>query len=166
MWRLYEYVLAAPVDPRNGSKIKAKYISIILSRLILQYDVILIDTTHTMEQTNLIALDASDAVLYVMTSDLMDIKNMKSMIAIYHDMDKHNYKIILNEAYPNNGSYSKIDVKNALGENIDCLIPKGFYNHHIDDYVYQGKIMTLDKNVMKSKGGIALKNLLETIIKE
>ena len=162
----YLDILAAPADPRNGSKIKAKYISIILARLVLQYDVILIDTSHIMEQNNLLALDSSDEVLYVITNDLMDIKNMKTMLSIYQDMNKDNYRIILNEAYPNYISYTKTDVKNVLGANIDCVIPKSFFNHHIADYVYNGKIMTLDKSIMKSKGAIALKKLIEEIVKE
>ena len=161
----YIDVLSAPIDPRSGAKIKAKYISLILARLRHQYDVILIDTTHVLEKLNLVVLDSSDEVLYVITNDLMDLKNMKTMTAIYKDMGR-NYKIILNEARLNNTSYTKADIDSILNDNIDCIIPKNFYNHNIEKYVYNGEIMTLDKSIKKSKGANELRKLLEKIIKE
>ena len=159
-------VLPAPIDPRNASKVKSKYISLILKRLKLQYDVILIDTSHIMEQNNLMALDSSDWVLYIMTNDLMDLKNMKTIISIYKDMDKENYKIILNEARLGNSSYSVSDIQNILNENIDYVIPKSFYNSKIEKYVYKGEIMTLDKNIRKSKGANTLREIITKIVKE
>jgi len=160
----YIDVLAAPIDPRSTSKMKAKYVNIILSRLKLQYDVILIDSSHVMETNNLIALDFSDEILYVITNDLMDLKNMKTMIAIYKDMDKENYKIILNEARLNNTSYSSSEVSNILGKNVDYIIPKSFYNHKIESFVYEGKIITLDKNISKSKGVNVFRKILKDIL--
>jgi len=160
----YIHVLAAPFDPRSTSKMKAKYVNTILSRLKLQYDVILIDSSHVMETNNLIALDFSDEILYVITNDLMDLKNMKTMIAIYKDMDKENYKIILNEARLNNTNYSSSEVSNILGKNVDYVIPKSFYNHKIENFVYEGKIITLDKNISKSKGTDVFRKILKDIL--
>lgn len=161
----YIDVLAAPLDPRSVSKVKAKYINIILTRLRLQYDVVLIDTNHIIDQINLVTLDASDVILYVVTNDLMDLRNMKTMASIYKDMSKHNYKIILNEARLNNTCYTTYDVKNIIGENIDYILPKNFYRKNIEDFVYDGKIMTLDKNVSRSKGALVCKAIIDDIIK-
>ena len=94
----YIEILAAPIDPRSVSKISSTFIDTLLSRLSTQYDVILIDTNHISDKTNLIAFDHSDTILYVITNDLMDVKNMKTMISIYKDMKVSNYKIILNLA--------------------------------------------------------------------
>lgn len=160
----YIDVLPAPIDPRSGAKVKAKYVSIILARLKLQYDVILIDTSHILSDVNLVTLDASDEVLYVITNDLMDLKNMKTMASIYKNMDVHNYKIILNEARLNNTAYGISDVKNILGENGVYVLPKNFYNKSIEKYVYNGEIMTLEKGIKKSKGGLVLKEILEKIM--
>jgi len=160
----YIYVLAAPIDPRSSSKVKAKYVNVILSRLKLQYDVILIDTNHVMEQNNLVALDFSDEILYVITNDLMDLKNMKTMTSIYKDMDKENYKIILNEARLNNSNYTSSEVSNILGKNVDYIIPKNFYNHKIEEFVYNGKIMTLDKNISKNKNSKVFEKIIKDII--
>ncbi len=161
----YIDVLAAPLDPRSVSKVKAKYINIILTRLRMQYDVVLIDTNHIIDQINLVTLDASDVILYVVTNDLMDLRNMKTMASIYKDMSKHNYKIILNEARLNNTCYTTYDVKNIIGENIDYIFPKNFYRKNIEDFVYDGKIMTLDKNVSRSKGALVCKAIIDDIIK-
>lgn len=161
----YIDVLPAPIDPRSVGKIGAKYIDIILARLALKYDVILIDTNHIIDQINLVSLDLSDEVLYVMTNDLMDLKNMKTMSSIYKDMDKTNYKIILNEARPNNTSHTLYDIKNIIGSNVDYIIPKQFYNKNIDKYVYNGKIMVLDKSFANNKGTIQLKTIINDILK-
>ncbi len=117
-----------------------------------------------MEQNNLIALDFSDEILYVITNDLMDLKNMKSMVSIYKDMDKSNYKIILNEARLNNTDYSVSEVNNIIGKNVDYVIPKNFYNHKIEKFIYDGKIMTLDKSISKSKGSNVFKKIINDVL--
>ena len=160
----YIDVLAAPIDPRSSTKVKAKYVNIILSRLKLQYDVILIDTNHVMEQNNLVALDFSDEILYVITNDLMDLKNMKTMISIYKDMNKDNYKIILNEARLNNTKYNNSEVSTIIGKSVDYIIPKNFYNHKIEDFIYDGKIMTLDKGISKNKNTNVFRKIIKDVL--
>jgi len=98
-------VLCAPNDPRLGSKINGKFVDIILTRLITQYDVILIDTNHILSEVNLVALDRSDTVLFVITNDPVDLKNMKSITSIFKDSEKDNYKIILNNSRDNGKDY-------------------------------------------------------------
>ncbi len=162
----YIDVLSAPIDPRSVSKIKAKFMEILISRLTLIYDVILIDTNHIIDQINLVTLDLSDEILYVITNDLMDIKSMKTMVSIFKDMDRHNYKIILNEARLNNTSYSLYEITTIIGANIDYVLPKSFYNKNIEKFVYNGKIMTLDKNIARSKGGQIISEIVHKILKE
>ena len=162
----YIDVLSSPIDPRSVGKIGAKYIDIILTRLALKYDVILIDTNHIIDQVNLVSLDLSDEVLYVVTNDLMDLKNMKTMTSIYKDMDKTNYKIILNNARLNNTAYSLYDIKNVIGRDVDYIIPKQFYNKNIEKYVYNGKIMAQDKSFANNKGTLVLKTIINDLLKE
>lgn len=157
-------VLPAPVDPRSVSKISAKFIDILLTRLELGYDVIIIDTNHILDKTNLTALDHSTNILYIMTNDLIDIKNMKTMITIHEDMESDNYKIILNEAKLTNTSYTPYEIKNILGKDIDYIIPKSFYIKQIENYVYNGKILIEDKNILNSKGGKVLEKLAKDIL--
>ena len=155
-------IIPAPIDPRSVSKISVKFLDILLTRLQMQYDIILIDTNHILDKTNLIAKDYSDEILYVMTNDLIDIKNMKTMITIHGDMGNDNYKIILNESRIASGAYTAYEITNILSRDIDYIIPKSFYIKNINKYIYDGKILVQDKAILKSSGG----NILTKIIKD
>ena len=156
----YIDVLPAPIDPRSVSKITTKFLDLLFSRLSLQYEVILIDTNHIIDKFNLIALDYSDTILYLITNDLMDIKNMKNMIAIYEEMEQTNYRIILNESIIITEDYKPADIAGILDHDIDYIIPQSFYNKNIQKYIYDGKIMTLE--LKNSKGT----NVIEKIVKD
>ena len=160
----YLDILPAPIDPRSVSKISAKFIDVLLMRLERQYDFIIIDTNHILDKTNLTAKDHSDEIFYVITNDLIDIKNMKTMINIHIDMDNTNYKIILNEAKTGASPFTAYEITNVLGTNIDYLIPKSFYNKNIGKYVYNGQILVEDKNILNSPGGGILKKIIENIL--
>ncbi len=152
----YISVLPAPKDPRQANKINGKYISIILDKLKPKYDYILLDTNHTLDEFNLFALDASDQVLYVIHNDPIDLKNMRTMVSIFEDIEKENYKIILNEATRNAKNYiTNYDVKHIIHKEIDYIIPSSFYIKNIDTYVMNGKIVILDPKIrLKYKKGI------------
>lgn len=136
-------IIPSTNDPRNALKIYPGYIDNIIKQLEYKYDVILIDTNHVTNEMNLTALDLSDTVMYIITDDLMDLKNMKTMISIYEDMNVNKYKIILNNSLRKNiGSY---EVKTVLERDIDYIIPNSFYEKNIWNYVYNGKIITLEK---------------------
>ncbi len=146
----YIDVVSAPIDPRNAGGISSKAISVMISRLKFKYDVILIDTSHVLNRINLGIFDMSDSVLYIMTNDLMDIKNMKTMVSIFKDMGFNKYKIVLNEARGINTSYTKEMIEDVVMNSIECVIPKSFYIKQIEKYVYNGKIITLDKAFSKA----------------
>lgn len=165
----YIDVIPSPKDPRNASKIGSKYISVVLSKVIYRYDVILIDTNHFLNDITLVALDASDQVLYVINNDPSNLKNMATRIAIHKDMEQDNYKIILNEStHPGKEQFSKYDVKNILKENINYVIPKNFYLKNIDKYILEGNILTLQKGIAsKYKKTIdSFKNIAESLMKD
>ena len=155
-------ILPAPIDPRSVSKISAKFLDILLSRLEMQYDIILIDTNHILDKTNLTAKDHSDKILYVITNDIIDIKNMKTMISIHEDMANNNYKIILNEARITSNPYTSYEIANIFSKDVDYTIPKNFYCKNINKFIYNGQILVQDKNILNSKGG----NILNKIIKD
>ena len=60
-------ILANPKDPRDVSKIESKYINKIFELAKLEYDVILIDTSHLLDEICLMAVDASYMSAYVIT---------------------------------------------------------------------------------------------------
>ena len=144
-------VLAAPKDPRQALKIDAKYIPIVFDIAKREYDVILVDTNHIMDETKLNILDYSDNTLYIISNDIPDLKNMKSVISIFNDAEKYNYLICLNNSKDNSKSFmSLFDIKNVIKKNINYSISKNFYIKNIDKYVLDGQILTLDKKIVKN----------------
>lgn len=162
-------VLPAPRDPRLAAKMSSKYLQVILAKAKLKYDIIVVDTNYFLGDLNLIAMDASDEILYIITNDPMDLKNMNSMVSIYSDMGKVNYKIILNNSINKLKSYfTMYDIKQIINHPINYTIPSSFYIRNIEKLVLGGKILTLDKKVCSShKKGIAnLEKLADTLIRE
>jgi len=140
-------VLPSPKDPRSASKINANYIEIILKRLKTKYDVILIDTNHIVTPTNLVTMDMSDNFYYIITNTLADLKNMKSMISIFKDMNEEDYRIVLNNSLGHiNKLYTNYDIKTMIKSKIEFEIPKSLYEKNIEKYIYEGKLMTENKN--------------------
>ncbi len=143
-------VLAAPRDPRQAMKMTNRYIPLILDMTRKDYDVILVDTTHILDERNLLILDSSYMSLFVITNDLIDLKNMKSLMSIFKDADKKNYLVCLNQARDTGRDYlSLFDIRNIIKTNIDYTISRNFYIKNIDKYVLDGEILTLNKNILR-----------------
>ena len=141
-------IIPAPKDPRYASKIEKKYISSIIKKVKPKYDVIIVDTNHYLDATNLILFDKSDTILYILNNNPIDIKNLKSMITIHKDMERENYLVVLNESNTKlNDMFNNYDIKNIIKNNIDYVIPRTFYNKNINSYVLNGKIMILEKGI-------------------
>lgn len=154
-------VLPSPKDPRLARKIGGKILNLILYKASLKFDIILIDTNHILTDLNLFALDYSDQILYIINNDSMNLKNMKTMISIFNNMNKYNYKIILNNSNRELSYYNKYDMKNIMTKNVNYIIPSSFYIYNIDKYIIEGKILTLEKAfVSKHKEGIKIYNLI------
>ena len=147
-------ILACPRDPRDVSKIESKYINKIFELAKHDYDIVLVDTSHSLDEVCLIAMDASYNTLFVVTNDLVDIKNMKSMVSIFKEMGKTNYKIVLNNSRDTGRDYITLfDIRNMIKGNIDYTISKNFYIKNIDKYVLNGEILTLNKNINRFNSG-------------
>lgn len=162
-------VLPAPKDPRLAGKMSSKYLRVILTKAKLKYDVVVIDTNYFLSDINLLAMDASDEILYMVTNDPMDLKNMRTMVSIYSDMDRTNYKVILNESiYKMKNYFTVYDMKHIMNHAINYTIPSSFYIRNIEKYIMEGKIVALDKKVRAThKKGIAnIEKLAESLIKD
>lgn len=160
----YIDVLPAPKDPRSVGKINSHYIDAILKKLKYRYDVILIDTNHIIDDINLITFDNSDNIIYVITNDLMDLKNMKTMLAIYKDMNLNNFYLILNETL----SKDKTDIytiNSFLEKNIDYVLPSSSFIKNMRKLLMDGKIITLEKAYQKEKATLVLTEMLDKILK-
>ncbi len=142
--------ISSPKDPRQANKIDIKYIDIIIDKCIYKYDCILIDTSYSLNEINVFALDKVDQILFMTSNDLISIKNLKNILNIMQDNEFNNYKILLNESInPNKTYFSLYDIKNMLSNNVDYLISSDFYNKKIDSVIYNGEIMTLKSNNFK-----------------
>lgn len=141
-------ILCCPKDPRQAGKIDVKYVTMILSNAEYKYDVILVDTSHNLTPINIVALDYSDQILYVMTNDPMDLKNTKSFMAIMKDSGIDNLKVVLNDSCDTSKNYfTNFDIKNVIKANIDYTISSGFFIPDIDRYIMDGKILLLNKRL-------------------
>ncbi len=143
--------LASPNDPRKGAKINDGYIKFILEKCIYTYDYIIIDTNSDCSLTTIDLLDNVDSILFVMNNDLVNIKNMRSMINIFELAGKKNYKVLLNEStnlYKN--YYSLYDIKKIIGTIINYHLSNKFFIKDYDSYVFDGSIITLDKKFSKN----------------
>lgn len=159
-YNTYIDVLAAPKDLRQSNKVDSRYIPIILDLSKKKYDVVLVDTNHVLDEVNLTILDKSYISMFIITNDLVDIKNMRSLVSIFNDIDKNNYITVLNNSRDLGKDYlSTYDIRNTIKTNIDYIIPKTFNIRNIDKYVLKGEILTLNKNINRfHSGDIAILN--------
>ena len=162
-------IFACPKDPRDVSKIEPKYISKVFELAKHEYDVILVDTSHSLDEVCLMAMDASYNSLFVITNDLVDIKNMKSLVSIFSEIGKTNYKILLNNSRDTGRDYIELfDIRNMIKANIDYTISRSFYIKNIDKYVLNGDILTLNKTIRRfNQNDIKnMEKLAEALIRE
>lgn len=141
-------VLACPKDPRMGAKVSGRYIPVIFYLAKKEYDVVLVDTYHILDEINLTALDYSYMTLFIITNDIVDLKNMKSLISIFKDTDKKNYLILLNNSRDIGKDYlSLYDIRTIIKNNIDYTLSKNYYIKNIDKYTISGEILTLNNSI-------------------
>lgn len=141
-------VLACPKDPREALKIEGRFISTLFDLAKKNYDVVLVDTSHILDEVHLNILDYSYMSLFVITNDIVDLKNMKSLVSIFNDMDKNNYLTVLNNSRDTGKDYlSLFEIRNIIKTNIDYTISKNYYIKNIDKYVMNGEILTLNKKI-------------------
>ncbi|MEI3251553.1 MAG: tyrosine-protein kinase family protein [Candidatus Gastranaerophilaceae bacterium] len=141
-------VLACPKNPRMGAKVSGRYIPVIFDLAKKEYDVVLVDTYHILDEINLTALDYSYMTLFIITNDIVDLKNMKSLISIFKDTDKKNYLILLNNSRDIGKDYlSLYDIRTIIKNNIDYTLSKNYYIKNIDKYTISGEILTLNNSI-------------------
>lgn len=143
-------VVASPKDPRQARKIQTEYIEAIINIFKQNYDVVLIDTQHGLHEVNIITLDVADIILYTITNSLMDLKNTKAFMQVLSDVDYlDKVKVVLNNAArPDEDYFSMYDIKNLIKHNIDYTISSNLYIKNFTKYIVEGKIFTLNKNLI------------------
>ena len=141
-------IVASCKDPKQALKIDMNYIMMFLKQVKNEYDIILVDTTHGFTKENINILDKSDIILYIMTNDIMDIKNTKSYMEVMNDIEMDHIKIILNNSRDINLNYfSKYDIRSIIGRNIDYSLDRSLYIKNITSFLIEGEIFTLNKSL-------------------
>lgn len=142
----YIDIICAPKDPRDANKIEASLIPNIIKNASYYYDAVLIDTNHALNDINLTILDSVDQIYFMMTNDPLDVKNMKSLIAIFKALDINNYKLILNNSRdPFKDYFSLYELKRLVGHNIDYTISVDLYLKEMENLIMKGVIVSLDR---------------------
>jgi len=162
-------VIPACKDPRNALKIDIDSILGYIEEAKEDYDIILIDTTHGLTENNIKILDKSDVVLYMITNDLMDIKNSKNYLEIMNDINYDKLKVILNNSRDINLNYfSSFEIKKAINRNIDYTLDRSLYIKNITSFLIEGEIFTLNKTLTfkEKKDLIKFEKLAKDILKE
>ena len=78
------------------------------------------------------------------------MNNFRSLISIFKEMNKENYKIVLNNSRDTGRDYiSLFDIRNMIKRNVDYTISRNFYIKNIDKYVLNGEILTLNKGITR-----------------
>lgn len=160
-------IVASVKDPRDAHKIDIRNILGFIEEAKNDYDVVLIDTTHGLTDTNIKILDKSNLILYLLTNDIMDIKNSKNYLEILKSIDMNNIKIILNNSRDVNLNYfSNYEIKKAIDINIDYTINHSLYIKNITSFLLEGEIFTLNKSLTfkERKDLLKLEKLISDIL--
>lgn len=137
-------VLPAPKDPRQGNKISSRYLGMIIEKIRNNYDVVIIDTGSKMDEINIVTLDASDLILFVIDNDMFTLKNTRNILNIFNDCNITNFKVLLNASCDFKTPYFSImDMKKIIGANIDYTLSKDLFIKDITSYLYECKIPSL-----------------------
>lgn len=159
--------ISSPKDPRKSNKIDSNYLEILLDKAKFNYDLIVIDTNHILDEINLTLLDKSDNILFVISNDSFDIKNMRTLISIFKDLNIDKYKILLNNSIRNDREYFNMyDIKDIIKANIDYSLSNKFYIKDIDQYIMDGNIITLNRKITNTKDYKVLEGIIIDILGE
>ena len=161
-------VVSSVKDPRYASKIDVSNLKLFIDEIKYHYDIILIDTTHGLNKNNILTLDLTDKILYVVSNDFMDIKNSKNFMSIMNSIDSNKVRMVLNESFnPNLEYFNTFDIKSITKKNIDYTVSSSFYIRNIASFILEGKIYTLTSDSNKHKKDIEkLNNMALDLLEE
>lgn len=141
-------ILPAPKDPRVALKIDLSYIETIIDIAKSVYDIVLIDTTHILNELNIRLIDKADNVLILIDNDPQDIKNIKALVKVLNGSPNINYRIMLNNSTNLYKKYFTVgEIDSIIEHPIDYEITSKFYIKNIDEFIMNGEIVTLNKRM-------------------
>ncbi len=142
----YIDILCAPKDPRDANKIESRYIEEIIKKAQLAYDVVLIDTNHALDEINLTILENVNEIMFMLTNDPIDLKNIRSILSILDNLEFTNYSLLLNNSRdPFKNYFSLYEIKKIIGHNLNYSLSADMYLKDMEKMVMRGAIVSLDR---------------------
>ena len=142
----YIDILCAPKDPRDANKIDSKYVKDIISMAEANYDVVLVDTNHALNEVNLTVLDSVNEITFFITNDPVDLKNIRSLLSILDNLDFKNYGILLNNSRdPFKNYFSLYEIRKIIGHDINYSLSSDMFLKDMERMVMRGAIISLDR---------------------
>jgi len=116
--------LLAPVQPEEAESITPGRIARILELLAEMFDVVVVDTCASLDETVLTALDRSDHLLAMTMMDVASIKNTRISLQKLHQLgyDGHSVQVVLNRA-DSKVFLQPAQIEKAIGREISVRIP-------------------------------------------
>lgn len=116
--------LLAPVQPEEAESITPGRIARILELLSEMFDVVVVDTCASLDETVLTALDRSDHLLAMTMMDVASIKNTRISLQKLHQLgyDGHSVQVVLNRA-DSKVFLQPAQIEKAIGREISVRIP-------------------------------------------
>lgn len=112
------YILPAPLWPQESEKVKAEHVESIIGALRENFDHIILDTSSSFSDINLLALEQSDLILLPVRREIASIKNAKAALDILKTLNlEEKTRVILNQA----GLDLGIDLED-LERGLDCRL--------------------------------------------
>ena len=117
-------LLAAPLDPLEGSAISADLLAVVIQRLREQYELIVIDTNASLDDFTTAALTAADLALMVTSLDLPAVKDARLCLSVLDRLGigPEKVRVILNRANSDVG-FPSDEVAKALGHPVSHRLP-------------------------------------------
>ena len=101
---------------------------------------------NALNDINLTILDTVDEINFIVTNDPMDLKNMRSLLSIFVNLNFYNYKITLNNSRdPFKNYFTYFEIRKLLQHNINYTLSSEMFLKDMDKYVMKGAILSLDR---------------------
>jgi pilus assembly protein CpaE len=137
-------ILQAPKHPENAEAIDGGMIIQILEKLRLEYDYIICDTAHVVQDFNIHVLEMVEIPVYVLTPDLFGLKNCarwyELMRKIKYDVGKVEY--ILNK-YSSDDNTTVDWLEERFGKKPVAMVPMDLKS--VKGSVDKGQLLALEK---------------------
>ena len=120
------HVLCSPKSPEYAELVSAEKVQSLLSLLRSYYDYVIIDTSPSFSEVNMIAIESSSVIFFVTGLDISILKNSKLSVSLLESLQQTDkIRLIVNRAVDMNSITIK-DVQKIIGYPIWAKIPSDY----------------------------------------